>query len=642
MADIKDVIVRIKVEGSEVALARIASIERSRAKLAQATAQQTRAMNNAGSANNNYRKSVDGIVLSEKELEKQTRIRQQGVVQLGQQVQDFGVQVQGGQRPLVAFTQQMAQAGFIASQMGGTLGKVGSFIAGPWGTALVIGLAVLVPFLDAMKGVDDATNKAGKETAILTRAQEIARIKTLSLKDATKELAEITGYSALTNREQIVYTIGQAKAQEKLAIDTQKTTQAILNQQVVRLEQIKSQRENPAIYGVPESYVGASLEIAVSDRELTKTREKLAEVTNDLAVKTSVVANANKVLADLDAEAAKARAADAKKAQDEAERRTKAAQKEIDQTREFADSIREAQDPFIKFNEEVTKIREAQGKGFLTAAEAANAIFDAFETASEAAERMRYKIDNVALSLDNFSGKSFNDLKPTLDAANLALSDAIGYFGRTQIAAEEGFKKIKDGAAEAKFPIQEFADEMGRTTEAFLTGTATIKEAVGSMVAYVLKELAKVAIAKFVTSLFGAADGAAFSGGAKTPAAKGAAFDGHQYAFARGGVVNRPTNFAFSRGGVPSMGLMGEAGPEAIMPLKRDKAGKLGVSAPAVNVQIINNAGAQVSAQADDSGNLKIFVEHARRAVAADIRSGGNLVSSSVERTYGLSRGGAG
>jgi len=43
--------------------------------------------------------------------------------------------------------------------------------------------------------------------------------------------------------------------------------------------------------------------------------------------------------------------------------------------------------------------------------------------------------------------------------------------------------------------------------------------------------------------------------------------------FARGGVVNKPTLFPFSKG----TGLMGEAGPEAIMPLKRGKGGRLGV-----------------------------------------------------------------
>lgn len=46
--------------------------------------------------------------------------------------------------------------------------------------------------------------------------------------------------------------------------------------------------------------------------------------------------------------------------------------------------------------------------------------------------------------------------------------------------------------------------------------------------------------------------------------------------FAGGGVVGGPTYFPMASGGV---GLMGEAGPEAVMPLKRGRDGKLGVSA---------------------------------------------------------------
>jgi phage-related minor tail protein len=42
-------------------------------------------------------------------------------------------------------------------------------------------------------------------------------------------------------------------------------------------------------------------------------------------------------------------------------------------------------------------------------------------------------------------------------------------------------------------------------------------------------------------------------------------------------IVNQPTLFAFARGA----GLMGEAGPEAIMPLRRGPDGRLGVGAPA-------------------------------------------------------------
>lgn len=50
-------------------------------------------------------------------------------------------------------------------------------------------------------------------------------------------------------------------------------------------------------------------------------------------------------------------------------------------------------------------------------------------------------------------------------------------------------------------------------------------------------------------------------------------------AFANGGIVNRPTVFPFANG----IGLMGEAGPEAIMPLRRGPDGRLGVAAGGAN-----------------------------------------------------------
>ena len=62
-------------------------------------------------------------------------------------------------------------------------------------------------------------------------------------------------------------------------------------------------------------------------------------------------------------------------------------------------------------------------------------------------------------------------------------------------------------------------------------------------------------------SLFGSAKGNVFSGGAPVKA------------FASGGVVNKPTTFPMTNG----IGLLGEAGPEAILPLRRLPSGKLGV-----------------------------------------------------------------
>jgi phage-related minor tail protein len=59
--------------------------------------------------------------------------------------------------------------------------------------------------------------------------------------------------------------------------------------------------------------------------------------------------------------------------------------------------------------------------------------------------------------------------------------------------------------------------------------------------------------------------------------------------FARGGIVASPTIFPMANG----MGLMGEAGPEAIMPLKRTSSGDLGVRAEgAGNVNVTMNINA--------------------------------------------------
>lgn len=70
------------------------------------------------------------------------------------------------------------------------------------------------------------------------------------------------------------------------------------------------------------------------------------------------------------------------------------------------------------------------------------------------------------------------------------------------------------------------------------------------------------------------ADGGVFSGGRVQAFANGGALTGGRVqAFASGGIVSSPTTFPM-RGGT---GLMGEAGPEAIMPLTRGADGKLGV-----------------------------------------------------------------
>ena len=75
--------------------------------------------------------------------------------------------------------------------------------------------------------------------------------------------------------------------------------------------------------------------------------------------------------------------------------------------------------------------------------------------------------------------------------------------------------------------------------------------------------------------------------GGLLPFEKGGSFSqGRVQPFANGGIVSGPTTFPM-RGG---MGLMGEAGPEAIMPLARGADGKLGVRSAVGNpVQVVMN-----------------------------------------------------
>jgi phage-related minor tail protein len=96
--------------------------------------------------------------------------------------------------------------------------------------------------------------------------------------------------------------------------------------------------------------------------------------------------------------------------------------------------------------------------------------------------------------------------------------------------------------------------------------------------------------------------------------AKGAAWEAGIEKFALGGsftnsIVNSPTLFKFAKG----TGMMGEAGPEAIMPLKRDSQGNLGVrsgggGAVAVVVNNYSASEATTKETTDSNGNRRIEV----------------------------------
>lgn len=82
--------------------------------------------------------------------------------------------------------------------------------------------------------------------------------------------------------------------------------------------------------------------------------------------------------------------------------------------------------------------------------------------------------------------------------------------------------------------------------------------------------------------------------------ANGAVLDDNKLMrFANGGVLQSPTLFNFEDAGVTKTGQAGEAGVEAVMPLKRTKDGRLGVEA---DLSIPFEGGSQLGPEDDESG----------------------------------------
>lgn len=124
-----------------------------------------------------------------------------------------------------------------------------------------------------------------------------------------------------------------------------------------------------------------------------------------------------------------------------------------------------------------------------------------------------------------------------------------------------------------------------------------------------------------------------------TTAAKGAAFYGSVKKFAKGGLVNSPTAFTYNGG---KRGLMGEAGTEAIMPLKRTSNGELGVAASAspVVVNIFNQSGAEVTQNENQGPNGERYIDILIHSKVREGLSTGKY-DTAMKGSYGLGRKGS-
>lgn len=145
-----------------------------------------------------------------------------------------------------------------------------------------------------------------------------------------------------------------------------------------------------------------------------------------------------------------------------------------------------------------------------------------------------------------------------------------------------------------------FETVMGRFLDQIEEGRIKLQE-IGRLLA---RTLASVAL-RSASEGFGSAFASIFS-------AQGNVFGGGRVqAFASGGVIGSPVAFPL-RGG---MGIAGEAGPEAIMPLKRDSSGRLGVGSDGGGGGVTLN----VSIHAIDNRSIEQMAAENQDAFAAAV-----------------------
>lgn len=106
-----------------------------------------------GSAGSTAAKGINTATAAANENDKQNRRNAYGLQQLGTQFGDFTTQISLGANVFQAFGAQAGQAAFAAKDMGGVVGRVGNYLAGPWGSLILAGVTILgtlgLKFLEA-------------------------------------------------------------------------------------------------------------------------------------------------------------------------------------------------------------------------------------------------------------------------------------------------------------------------------------------------------------------------------------------------------------------------------------------------------------------------------------------------------------
>ena len=200
--------------------------------------------------------------------------------------------------------------------------------------------------------------------------------------------------------------------------------------------------------------------------------------------------------------------------------------------------------------------------------------------------------------------------------------------GDWKAAAMSGWNEYLEAATDTYSAVKNVAGSTltglsDMLTDLMMTGKASVKEFGKSMLKMILDVTNRLLVAYAVQAAMGwvsgGAGGGSTPGGAYSNAASGVAFNAKGGVYESpglskyvNGVYDSPQYFAFQGASkFAKGGVFAEAGAEAIMPLTRDSAGRLGVRAqggggvaPVINTTINVDAGGSATAHTSSSGDV--------------------------------------
>jgi hypothetical protein len=494
---------------------------------------------------------------------------QQGLQAAGFQIGDFITQVQAGGNAFTAFAQQGGQlAGALAGGLAGLVVQIG---------------AVAAQYLLSARSADDS--RAADER--LRAASEAVNAVLETREDRARRAAQAT----------LDLATATARASE-VSLSERRGTLLV---EQTNIERAIGRTELDAAAASPRNRVAVEQDLVEQRRELARVQALL--VLNE------------RQLADAREQAAAIRAAGTSNLLPPSARATSA--EGAGQSAAAAAAVRQ-----------VTE-------GMRQQTQAAEALARANRTADEVYEERIQTLNRLLPELVRLEG---------IERANeIAARESVAALEERNRSLERGTQQTARAVSELGFTFEsafENAVIRGERLSSVLKGVAddiariilraTVTEPVGNALKSAIGGINFGSVFSGISSLLGGGGGGGNVLGVPFSAvlnAKGNAFDGGRMVpFASGGIVNSPTPFQFDGG---RLGVMGEAGPEAIMPLARDGSGRLGVrggggSSTTVNVtNVIDARGADPASEARIRAALKESEKRTVAAVLDQMRRGG-------------------